>query len=418
MAFVKYAARQGHGTTVICSDRASWHDRRDETLVKNIPSNTKIIRISSTFKRDLLARLDNAKKKSRSRALTWAITAAHWRINSYWPDEAIIWGIKAAYTSLLHAARHRPDCIITSGPQHLSHISGYITKAVLKTPWIMDYRDPWTGLEGAGQVAPGPYQERLFHILEKFLLRHADLITVVSPSWVDHLTTLAPTSKKIELIRNGHDLHEELITKRTGIKKPRPGTLTIHFNGTIQHGSNILDDLYNGVGILLESGILNEHPIEFTFCGLPQDFKNRILNTPAETIFIDYGVLPHEASIERSIEADAVMITVRDEGDVCHGTIPGKTYEAMALGLYIFGILPAKNDARSLLEDYGNATITKSTTSEHIAEALRKLLILKETCPELPHIDEAIRTKIAKDQSRSNQATQLFDLVNSCLGKH
>ena len=54
LAMVKYAAQAGHQVTVLCSDRSSWHNRRDESLLKQLPAGVEVVRIQGWLLTDAL----------------------------------------------------------------------------------------------------------------------------------------------------------------------------------------------------------------------------------------------------------------------------------------------------------------------------------------------------------------------------
>src|SRR5690606_18170705 len=133
------------------------------------------------------------------------------RVRDYFPDFAIHWGAKAALTALRNARRWRPACVITTGPQHISHLTGLVLKKFARVPWVMDYRDPWTGNPTQGQYPQGPYQSRLHGRLERKCVQHADLVPVATPTWRDQLAQRYAAIKADERfvhLPNGHDLGE------------------------------------------------------------------------------------------------------------------------------------------------------------------------------------------------------------------
>lgn len=410
LAFAKYAAQAGHRVTVFCSDRASWHDRADASLLDELPPNVRIVRVSSIFQRDITDRIMDWRRTARSERAQGLWRSLLWWVQRYWPDPIAHWALKCAFKAWALARKERPDCIFTTGPQHLSHTVGYLLRKRLGTAWIMDYRDPWTDVRDAR--AERQYQHRLAEWLELRFLATADAITVVSPCWLKMLAAkLTGQDEKFVLIRNGHDL--AALPQRTELPRaPGADVCRLHFNGSIQPAANILPELHAAVESLVEAGLPPER-LRISFCGLPPSFMELIATSPARACYVDHGVLSHDESVQKCLAADALIVSIRDVDSVHAGFIPGKTYEAMALGQHVFGILPKVSDARSLLEEYGNATLCRGTTAEDVATAMQQLLARFDAGGHaLPRCPEAHRQALAERYARAAQAGTLIQLMS------
>jgi len=411
LAFAKYAALAGHRVTVFCSDRSSWHDRHDPNLLTELPESVRVVRISSYFLRDITGWITRRRKQARNKFVQNLYKNLLWKVQRYWPDPIAHWAIKCALSALRMAKSDKPDCIFTTGPQHLSHVVGYALLRRLSIPWIMDYRDPWTDIPDHSYVDVSGYQNKLAMRLEQRFLENADLVTVVSPSWLDMLAKkLTYRREKLVLLRNGHDL-EPTFTP-VGLNKSNFVGCLIHFNGTIQPGASILTELFQALESLVKLG-LTPDSLQISFCGLPPSFVNLLQESSVRDFYVDLGVLRHEESIQQCLTANALMVTVRDQGAVQQGVIPGKTYEAMALGTHVFGILPSKSDTRTLLEEYGNITLTDGTSPSDIATALQRLIEkFKVGNGTLPRCEEAHRKFTANRYARTFQANELMEQMH------
>ncbi len=68
--------------------------------------------------------------------------------------------------------------IYASGPKFYTHLLGFFLKKKYKIPLVIEYRDPWTS---------NPYNElrwynKITYLIEKTILRSADIIITISPS--------------------------------------------------------------------------------------------------------------------------------------------------------------------------------------------------------------------------------------------
>ena len=411
LAFAKYAALAGHRVTVFCSDRSSWHDRQDPNLLKELPENVRVVRVSSYFLRDITGWITRRRQQAGSNFAQNLYKNLLWKVQRYWPDPIAHWTIKCALRALRMARSEMPDCVFTTGPQHLSHVVGYTLQRNLNIPWIMDYRDPWTDIPDHSYVDVSGYQNRLAMRMEQKFLMNADLVTVVSPSWLDMLAQkLGGHRDKFVLLRNGHDLEQTDIPVQP--EKNDFSGCRLHFNGTIQPGASVLTELFQALDSMFKLG-LKPDALRISFCGLPPSFVELLKESPLRDFYVDLGPLDHEKSIQQCLNANALMVTVRDQGVVQQGVIPGKTYEAMALGKHVFGILPSKSDTRTLLEEYGNVTLTGGTSPADIATALQQLIDkFRSGNNALPNCDVTHQKFIADRYARAFQANELLALMD------
>lgn len=414
LAMVKYAALAGHKVKVFCSDRASWHSRTDASLLKQLPEGVEVVRVHAWFLTDTLAWLNSLAHSVQSPQLRRLILAFRWRLDYYWPDSVLYWATKTAMVAIWHARRDSPDCIFTTGPQHLSHLTGYLLRKWFKTVWIMDYRDPWTCPAETHELVA--YQPKLFAWLEGKFIMEANAVTVVTPTWLNEIKKKfyrAGLKDKFHLLRNGHDLPDEdgkQGEEQLAESVNRP--LKVHFNGTIQSNNNLLRSLEAAIHHLQGEGV-NPQTLLFSFCGLPGDFKDSLLSSPYVSCFLDYGPMDHGKSLACCQEADALLVMVQTGVSALYrGAIPGKTYEALALGKHIFAVLPAQCDTRELLNDYPNATLTTDTDVDSITEGIRALIKLFEASGRrIPLVPLRRRQDLAKQYSRRSQADQLIQIM-------
>lgn len=410
MAMTKYAVLAGHQVTVFCADRASWHDRLDASLVSQIPEAVRVTRINSVFLRDITDWLSKRRDGATLGLMRSFYDNLRWRFTRDWPDPILHWALKVSVRIWWKARKDRPDCIVTTGPQHLVHLAGYVTKSWLGIPWIMDYRDPWTGFDGSRHVSQGSYQPKLFARIEQRLLETASAVTVVSPSLLEGLADRVPEQReKFHLIRNGHDLSLDRLDEVPMNRDPGVDpVLRIHFNGVIQTASDVLKELQEAVEELVAAG----HQLTLSFCGLPPLFAKALVNSSARDCFCDLGPLEHAVSIQRCLDADAVLVAVSGAGDAAAGIIPGKTYEAMALGLHVLGIIPRDSDVRELLDEYGHATLSADNDTQGISNALQCLIDrFQRGGGRIPRAPESARKRAAWAYSREQQAEELLELV-------
>ncbi len=98
---------------------------------------------------------------------------------------------------------HPVDIIISTGPPHSMHLIARQLSLATGTPWIADFRDPWTKMFYFKHLHLGKTARRKHEKLEKKVLDDATVVVAVSPLVKEEFETM--TSTRVELITNGYD---------------------------------------------------------------------------------------------------------------------------------------------------------------------------------------------------------------------
>ena len=143
------------------------------------------------------------KKKKTSIFFLRVLRSAFMRLFNF-PDHMIFWIPFAVRGGLEVCKKRGIDVIYTTSPPYSSHLSGAILKRILKKPWVVDYRDPWS-------FRPWFYRERwrllrwLERKLDSMVMKNADLIlTNTEKSRAQLLKVFTDISEtKVACITNG-----------------------------------------------------------------------------------------------------------------------------------------------------------------------------------------------------------------------
>jgi glycosyltransferase involved in cell wall biosynthesis len=303
--------------------------------------------------------------------------------------------------------------VITTGPPHISHLIGLVVKWRTGCRWIMDYRDLWTS-DPAQVYRGGPYQRRLFKWLERRCLRRCDAVVTVAPAWrtmLREICGLREGTERFHIIRNGHDLSASEVSQFQRVVNPED-RLRIHYNGTVQENNKAaINIFFSALQQLKESLPANRLP-RVTFTGLPIPAQTEVNRLGITDMVSDLGYLPRAEAMSHCASADVLLIAVNIGNRLHRGTIPAKTYEAMAFGKHVIALLPTDSDVRLLLEEYGNATVLEAPTMQQVAAALTRLLANRagET---VGSTDDASRWAWLEKFSRRSLARDYGTLVES-----
>lgn len=287
---------------------------------------------------------------------------------------------------------------------------GWILKKTRKVLWVTDYRDLWT--EDAAQIKLGPYQKSLFRGVENAILKSTDAIITVSPSWQRYLASRCEaigSAASVSLIRNGHDLDIRYLHKQA-VPQVRK-RLICHFNGTPQmknYPRVLLEALYR----LKEEGHRESELPVFTFSGFDQQLRFEVKKLGLQNCVQDIGMMRYQESVERCIESDVLIVVVTRGQSINAGIVPAKLYEALALGKHILAIVPRESDVRTLLANYGNATVCNA---EDLCEIAARILRLQadflRAGSTAPLASLPVRSEAFFEYRRERQSEQLISLI-------
>lgn len=410
LGFVKYLPDHGFSSIVLCSDRARRHDHYDETLEGQIPPGTEIRRISSWFEEELARGMTRAVDTIPIGPVRRTLHRIRSRLLREYPDPRFHWAMKAAVLGAWVVAQRRPACMITSGPPHVTHLAGLFIKATTGVPWVMDYRDPWT--DDRVQVKQAGHQPWLFDRLEKAAVKRCDAVVAVSPVYLEHLSRRFASVKpanRFHLVRNGHDLQEEWITR--SLIPPRNARPHFHFNGTPQttHPFGLVLDLVDR--LRLESP---DRPLPlFTFTGMPAGLQEEVDKRGLGEAIRDIGRRSLSECVEYSIQCDVLLAMVDATNPLYRGTIPGKTYEAMALGRHLLALLPRDTTVKELVEECRNGTVADVEDPDDIYAGVIRILDLFGKGLLNTDQDPTLRRDYAARYSRRRQTEELVRVLNS-----
>jgi len=114
-----------------------------------------------------------------------------------------IWTWRAVREGLRLIRKDRPDILLTSAPQYISHMAGFIISLLTKIPWVADYGDPFTH---HAAYRRNRLNQSLVYTLEKAWLKQASRIILVTKEAKEHYDNVFPMKQgKCEWIPLGYD---------------------------------------------------------------------------------------------------------------------------------------------------------------------------------------------------------------------
>lgn len=343
----------------------------DETLLDEIPSEIKNISLPIREPYTIASKL-NPKNKTYQKGQiepkanqSFLSKTSLWiRANMFIPD-ARAWWIMPSFKYLNKYLKENPqDVIITTGPPHSVHVIGLRLK--LRNPqlkWISDFRDPWTDIDYFDKLPLNKSALKKHEKLEKEVLKYADIVTTVSPTWAEDLSNKSAKKKEVKVIYNGYD-KEDFIKKYNTDKK-----FTITYVGSLNDDRNpsILWEVLNE--LCLKDDFNKEFELQL-IGHISEHVKNEIISLnrlKENTQFISY--LPHGEAI-KTLQKSQILLLLINNTPNQKGIIPGKVFEYLASNRRILCFGNQDSDIAQILHKTKAGTVIDRTDDKKMKQIL------------------------------------------------
>lgn len=282
------------------------------------------------------------------------------RGNYFIPDARVGW-VKPSVKFLEKYLIDNPvDVVITSGPPHSLHLIGMELKKITKTPWLADFRDPWTSIGYQKKLNLSKKSQRKHEKLETRVLQTADHIIVTSPTTEKQFEVI--TDIPITVITNGFDtaIVEEVVldTKFTLshigslLTERNPETLWIILSELIHENDSFASDFQ-----LQLAGVVSDEVVKSieSYC-LSNYLKN-------------IGYVSHKQALKIQ-KISQVLLVLEIDSIVTRAIIPGKIFEYLAAQRPILALGPRDSDIQSIISQTGTGAYFDYSKEEEIKETL------------------------------------------------
>lgn len=367
----------------------------DESLNQEIPENTlnlqnkiwepyawaeKLSPKSQNFKKGNLK--SKEKKSLTANFLLWI------RANYFIPDARMFWIPSSVKFLKKYLEKNTFDAVISTGPPHSTHL---IALALKKTypnlVWLADFRDPWTQIDYFEQLPFTSKSIKKHQKLENEVLKKADIVTSVSPSWAKGLENLG--AEKVEVVYNGFDEED------FSIKFPKPLKISlpeITYMGSLNNDRNP-NFLWESLDDFLEKNPAQVFKLKF-IGNIAEETKQKILSLKKlkeKTVFLDY--MPHEQVIEHLHRATILLLLMNDTPNI-QGIVPGKFFEYLAAERPILAIGKQQTDLDLILKQTQSGEMINFGDAKGVKYFLEKYL--NSTIPFKPFKNNFTRASAAQ----------------------
>lgn len=335
--FCKYLKEYGWDITAIGC--APWEGLEDHALSAKLPSDMSVIRIPQT----------------KSGYLSSAL-----------------WTLQACKIGRALVRTSRPDIILTSAPQYISHMVGFLLSLFTNIPWVADYGDPFSA---HAAYRRSKVSQWLAYVLEYLWLLRADRIILVTESTREYYQKNFKWKKATcELVPLGYDQEDQKYYSKENLEDKFVIAFAGSFHLVMSEGPK---NFFTAIVRACEQSVHFKEKIRVEIFTRNNAFD--ILNevVPAEYInlFHVHRHIPDMTELFSKLSQASCYVIWGFRGGL---QIPSKVYVYFGLKKPILCILCNPEDSlKSIIQNY-NRGLVVNNTEEEIVSAVLKIFNIHE----------------------------------------
>lgn len=347
----------------------------DPTLLSHLPEG---MRVRRTFHFDPLHILASIGRSGEGPSEPATGVTKSWKdrlkrfVCSYLllPDRALTWGMTAIPAALGMARRHKPELVMSFGPQHSTHIVALAAARLCGLPFVSHFGDLWMYDSLVDWESRPRFTIRANRWLERFVVLHSDGILTTTPLASHYFRTVYGESCPPTIdIPNGYD-PRRIGSARCGPNGDgrRDNVLRICYTGFFMHRQTP-EPFLRGMQLFRERN--PEAGIRFSVVGA---FSNDHGRLPASLGVPDLvemvGVVPFSEVLAHQRSADVLMVCLPPLPG-SEVKVPSKLAEYLLCGKPIMAVAPEGDLTRIVTEL--NAGYCCSPVPEEVCACLERI---------------------------------------------
>ena len=343
--FAKYLPSQGWEPVIYAPENADY-PAIDATIGNDLPEGLEVIRrpIREPYAiyRKLMGKgVSREVTEISSGKKTWKQKLSLWiRGNLFVPDPRVWWVKPSVKFLKKYLKEHHVDAIVTTGPPHSVHLIGLRLHHALGTPWVPDFRDPWSRMYYLKHLPMTACTWRKLRRQEQAVLDGATTVLAVTPIVQEEFR--AQTKTPVAMITNGYDAADF-----TGPAPEPDGYFNLTHTGLFAKDGNPLA-LWK---------VLREMPSAFR-----EKLRIRLVGTVDREVLeaisaqglgenvVALGYMDHAGAVREQRAATVLLLPLRNDPQY-RPILPGKLFEYLASRRPILGIGQTDGAMARVLED-------------------------------------------------------------------
>ncbi|MDR4464475.1 MAG: glycosyltransferase [Nitrospira sp.] len=381
-----HMTRLGWDVTVVTPDPAILRNVEDEEKTSVELKQTGIKRILTAHRFRCLTP-GNLKwwgwRLGRWAGGTCRIVARNLRVDKY-----VGW-IKPSEQACSNLTADDVDLIFATGQPFVAFSLAKRLSDRLGRPYVLDYRDPWTGNPHAERPPwPGTIRE------EASLLEGCAAVSVVSPSWGLLLDRSFQIGTKLHILPNGYDSSE-----MAEVEPYDFGHCAFVYAGIFYPPKRVITPFLAALKLLKESLSEGDNEWYFHYYGVDENHVRREADRfgLSDRIVFHGGVPRRQAlSAVKGARLAVVITSVADQETLeDKGIVTGKIFEAIGLETPVLLIAPVGSDARVITEPTGLVRSFAGTEIQGMVSFLKD--VVRGWVPQAKNIEICSWTSISKN---------------------
>jgi glycosyltransferase involved in cell wall biosynthesis len=300
------------------------------------------------------------------------------------------------------------DLVWGTSPPIFQAVSAWLLARLKRVPFLLEVRDLWPSFAIEVGVLKNPILISLSLWLEKFLYRHANLVVVNSPGFIEHVRNKG--ARKVVMIPNGSDIHL-FDTADDGSAFRAKNNLQGKFLVTYAGAHGISNDL----GVVLETAkiLSNQLSIHFLLIGDGKE-KPSLIESAKKLALTNVTFADPVAKNQMAVvlAASDACLAILKPLELYKTTYPNKVFDYMAAGKPV--LLAIDGVVRQVIEDAGCGLFIRPGDAQDMSE---KVLWLSKHLDVRKKMGIAGKRLILTKFDRARLSEQFIEVLQELMNK-
>jgi glycosyltransferase involved in cell wall biosynthesis len=320
----------------------------------------------------------------------------------YFPDDTVGWTLPGLREAIKLHRKNTFDIVYTSSPPRSAPLIGLGLKLLFGIPWVAEFRDPW-------YPPKRPLRRRFERMLQKFILRKADAIVLISDGLAAELqSSFGIPATKLHVVPNGYD--ESEFTPDAGPVAIFDSTkFNISHFGTVYKG--LCGKFFHALKEVVEETPVYRQQVRINIIGFPDDpeLAEWSRSTELGEMIKFHEFMPQRDAL-KAMQASECLLLFLGSSAMSRLSGLGKIYWYLRVGRPILAIAP-EGGTKDLIEQAHAGWAAAPEDTESMKRALREVISAGHQPVPTQPIDPEFVEQFRYDRLSKNVASVLAKIT-------